>query len=428
MRMLHVGFAKADITPTAERQTIYHRPGQPMDECTPIRDRLYARATAFRAGDQASVWVTSDVLCVDTALRRRVAGRLAERGVCADNVALSATHTHTAASVVHFHARTPTPEDYLDSLAAKLSGVASDALDNATPATLRFGRTTVDLSVNRREVGRMNQINDLRAPTGLVDSEVVVARFESQAGAGLLVNYAAHPLTMSERVPQISADYPGRAVARLEGEPSVDFAQFLQGCAGNANVKIHRDEAESERVGVALAEAALAACQCARESSSASVAMASEVVRLPWSHVPGVEEAKVALERARAGNAASEYAGQRRLEWAESLWAAVSAGNVAEYAEVLVQAARVGDAVLVALPGEAFAEIGLAIKSGVEAEHVFVVAYANNCEVGYVPTARAFEEGGYEVDSAPYYYGLFQLSPECERTLVDAAIRAAQRV
>ena len=72
---------------------------------------------------------------------------------------------------------------------------------------------------------------------------------------------------------------------------------------------------------------------------------------------------------------------------------------------------RIGDAVLVALPGEVFLEIGLAIKQQAGPEHVFVVAYSNNCEIGYIPTAAAFPEGGYEVDAAPYYYGLFQLSP-----------------
>jgi hypothetical protein len=89
---------------------------------------------------------------------------------------------------------------------------------------------------------------------------------------------------------------------------------------------------------------------------------------------------------------------------------------------------RVGDAVFVALPGEVFLEIGLEIKRRAGVEPLFVAAYSNNDEIGYVPTAAAFSEGGYEVDTAPYYYGLFQLSPECEDIIVDAAIRAVKKV
>ncbi len=57
-----------------------------------------------------------------------------------------------------------------------------------------------------------------------------------------------------------------------------------------------------------------------------------------------------------------------------------------------------------------------------------MVAYANNGESGYIPAAAAFSEGQYEVDAAPYYVGLFQLSPECERLMVQAALRVIERV
>ena len=89
---------------------------------------------------------------------------------------------------------------------------------------------------------------------------------------------------------------------------------------------------------------------------------------------------------------------------------------------------RLGEAVFVALPGEVFLEIGTAIRRAAGVDNLFIVAYSNNDEIGYIPTRVAFFEGGYEVDSAPYYYGLFQLSPDCERIVVDAAVQAARSV
>jgi len=426
MSKLEIGFAKTDITPRDVRHTLYHHIGDPMGEETPIRDELFARATAFKVGDEAAVWVTADLLCVSSAVRDRVVGKLAKQGVAPERVALCATHTHTAPSVVPFHGRPATPEAYLDRLVDSLVSVSTRALQNATPATIGYGRTRVGLNVNRREIGRMSVVNDINTATGLVDDEVVVAKVESETGAGVLFNYAAHPLTMSERVPQVSADFPGRAARGLEADSSTVFAQFLQGCAGNLNMRVHGDEEQAEQVGKTLSEAVRTAAVATSEVSS--IRTAAEAVQLPWARIPTVEEARAILERERSGKELSSYSGRRCLDWAEDLWETVSAGDVTPYKEVTLQAMRLGDAVFVSLPGEVFVEIGLAIKERVQAEHVFVVAYANNCEVGYVPTAAAFGEGGYEVDAAPYYYGVFQLSPDCERIYVEAACRLAERV
>ena len=107
---------------------------------------------------------------------------------------------------------------------------------------------------------------------------------------------------------------------------------------------------------------------------------------------------------------------------------AIENGPVPDHAEVLVQAMKVGDAVFLALPGEVFAEIGLEIKKRADVEHLFLVGYANNGEIGYIPSASAFTEGGDEVDTAPFYYGLFQLAPECERIMVNAGLRGISSV
>ena len=113
---------------------------------------------------------------------------------------------------------------------------------------------------------------------------------------------------------------------------------------------------------------------------------------------------------------------------ASAVLRAYARNEVRPYAEVLVQAMRLGEAVFVALPGEVFLEIGTAIRRAAGVDNLFIVAYSNNDEIGYIPTRAAFFEGGYEVDSAPYYYGLFQLSPDCERIIVEAAIHAVKRV
>ncbi|MBT4817204.1 MAG: hypothetical protein HON70_15985, partial [Lentisphaerae bacterium] len=111
--MLHAGFGRADITPIDHRETLYHRREGMADVETPIRDPLLARCTVFRDGERVAVWLTLDVLCVDTCLRGRISDALAKANLRTDALTVCATHTHTAPSIISFHSRHPTHEETL---------------------------------------------------------------------------------------------------------------------------------------------------------------------------------------------------------------------------------------------------------------------------------------------------------------------------
>jgi hypothetical protein len=85
-----------------------------------------------------------------------------------------------------------------------------------------------------------------------------------------------------------------------------------------------------------------------------------------------------------------------------------------------IQGIRVGDAVFVSLPGEAFVDIGLAIKAKSPFPYTFAVGYANDY-IGYVPTKEAFLEGGYEVSSSKF-------PPEIGEELVEAAVSCVKKL
>ena len=69
-----------------------------------------------------------------------------------------------------------------------------------------------------------------------------------------------------------------------------------------------------------------------------------------------------------------------------------------------VQAMRIGPAALVAIPVEAFCEIGIAVKGASPAEQTLFSGYTNGY-MGYMPMADNFEEGGYEVVTTPMAAG-----------------------
>src|SRR4029079_7903399 len=57
------------------------------------------------------------------------------------------------------------------------------------------------------------------------------------------------------------------------------------------------------------------------------------------------------------------------------------------------------DVAVLALPGEIFVELGLAIKKASPFKHTFIAELANG-SIGYVPNREAYPQGNYEVVSA----------------------------
>jgi hypothetical protein len=82
---------------------------------------------------------------------------------------------------------------------------------------------------------------------------------------------------------------------------------------------------------------------------------------------------------------------------------------------VEVQAISLGQELAwVALPGEVFVELGLALKKRSPFPHTFIAELANE-NLGYIPDRRSYAEGNYEPESARYAAGSGE-------KLVDAAV------
>jgi hypothetical protein len=70
------------------------------------------------------------------------------------------------------------------------------------------------------------------------------------------------------------------------------------------------------------------------------------------------------------------------------------------------------------LPGEPFVEIALAIREASPWPFTAVVGYSDDY-IGYIPTDRAFENGGYETSPGRWS----RLAPGSEAIVCDEAIR-----
>ena len=86
-----------------------------------------------------------------------------------------------------------------------------------------------------------------------------------------------------------------------------------------------------------------------------------------------------------------------------------------------IQAVRIGDFVLVAFPGEAFAEVGLRIKKQSPFPKTFVAGYTNGW-IGYAPTADCYTK------DAAYEDALTQLAPEWQEIFERKALEMIARL
>jgi hypothetical protein len=79
------------------------------------------------------------------------------------------------------------------------------------------------------------------------------------------------------------------------------------------------------------------------------------------------------------------------------------------------------------MPGEVFVDYALHIDRHSPFAHNFVFGYTNGC-LGYVPTAYAYPEGGYEVNSSYRIWRLLRFDPASDALLRQSALNLIARL
>ncbi len=406
------------------------------------------------------------------ALRARVA---AAAGAAPEGVILNWNHTHCAPpgdrsfGDLGLGGGDPTDETlgalgaYLDTMYERIVEAAALASHRLEPAAVAWGLGAADLAVNRRERAPDGRVILGWRPDGLVDRSVTALQARRADGSAIatVVSYGCHPVTVGPDVFDYSADYPGpmrRALRDWTGGEAV----FLQGAGGNVLPRVaFAGHGDAERFGRRLALEALHALADRtagrrrwerRPDGSATpfslyryrddldeapvLAAVEEDVRFPLLPLPTLDEIgrlraqyeAAFAEAERSGGPAQRNIWRYHLVWARRTEAQIRAGTAVTYGAGPINAIRIGQGAIVTGPGEIFTEIGLAVKERSPAAPTLYAGYANG-EVCYFPTAASYPEGGYEPEYGNRPHGLpAPVSPECERILVERAVRNLERV
>ena len=416
------GIALKDITPPVGTSMAGHFNDR-MN--TGAHDPIQARCLVLDNGTARIALVTVDNCLVPREPFDAAKARIfKETGIPPAWVLTSATHTHTGPTATPVFQSDPVP-GYCEFLGQKIAEGVIEAVGNLEAAQIAFGCGSVPGEVfNRRwfvdpdsipenpfgEKTDKVRMNPPRAPESLIepagptDPAVPFIALRRPDGSPLAVyaNYALHYVGGTKGL-ELSADYFAcfaNALTKMlvpeEDNARPFLAMLSNGASGNINNINFREAGESyepyekmRMVADNVAKEVRARYEELEFKDHVPLAAATREIMLGVRR-PTEEE----LQRAR--QILDEVEGPE-LRGAKEIYARETI-LIADYPEkmsVPLQALRIGDAGIAAIPCEVFVEIGLAIKENAPLPMTFPVALANGYH-GYLPTEEHHALGGYE--------------------------------
>ena len=414
---IRIGTASRVITPAAPVDLSGYA-GR-IQPCDGVLDDVCARCAVLEKDGRRVAIVQSDILGLDMDQVASIAASLAPDGYKPDDLLLCGTHTHSGPAVQQlWTAGTPDPS-CVSRILAEIAQCVRDAGRTLTDCEVFAGSSACHLGLNRRRITPQG-VEHVPNEEGERDPEVAVLQFRDTAGKAVatLFNYTCHGVIMGPESRKVSADWPGDAMRKVAAACG-GLGLFLQGCCGDVNPcfrgtypQVH----EAADMVVAAVEDALKNAAPVAEGALESV---SWTLALPLLPLESDEWMRKRLAEIQAKDeSARDFADQRDLMLCAGVLEHPESYR-RDHRDVRVGEIRLGDACIAWLPGEAFSAYSRNIKAARKLGRTMGAGYANG-NIGYIPKASAYPEGGYEVTDAHRYYGRQMIGPETEKLILDA--------
>jgi neutral/alkaline ceramidase-like enzyme len=371
---------KVDITPQSPQWLM----GYNARQSTGVHDRIYHRVLVLEADGAPFVLVASDLCLFSPEVYDEAARAL---GVPRTQFWWSVTHTHAAPEVgapgmyKALLGRSDHEWDrgYAAFVRDALVRAVGEARGKLAPARIAFGQGIAMANINRRAKDVDGQVSLGLNPDGPADRQLGLIRLERADGSpiALVANYAIHGTVMNGQNLLISGDAPGTVSAYLEQKLGTTVL-FINGAAGNlAPIYSVYPDAKSGHL------------------SQFNVLLGDRILAALKSMGPPVEGVSM-----WAGEKTVATPQREGLAWPEEL-AAYAAEGPRPMVRLPVRFLRINDTLIWAAPVELFCEIAMAVRNSSPFTHTFYFGYTNGW-FGYLPTAEAFAEGGYEPKTSPF--------------------------
>ena len=436
--MLKAGFARVDVTPPLGSFLAGYFEARFAEG---ILDPIQLNAIALSDEKESVLIITSDFLGIRENYATPIRQKIAERtGVPADHIMVTALHQHTSIclrggpdnNVIEDH-------DYMQLLYRKFCDVAQMALSDMAECKMNYAEKQAEkpLSFVRRYMlsdgtvktnPNTEKIGDRKilGPTEDSDNTVRLVKLVREDGKNIaLVNFSTHPDVIGGL--KYSADWPGFVRRYVEAEHENTQCLLLNGCQGDTNhinfmlptkeerFPHGRGYAHSELMGRTIANTVNALWDKTRELAGDAIgAGVTTVYNKTRNDKEEFFDECWDVYEARALN--HDYSVSKSvsgIEMAEAYRVVKIRTESPMYQKIPVTALRVGEIGFVGFGGEPFTHYATAVRENFAGKTVIAACCANGYQ-GYLPTAKAFEQGGYEAISSPF-------SPNLEADCVAAA-------
>jgi len=414
---------------------------------TNVHDQLHVRSLVLDDGATRLAFAVVDSCMVPKDIFDSAKQMIEDAtGLPASHMLMSATHTHTAPCSTPVFQTDPS-EDYQRFLAVRIADAVQCAINNLAPARIGFGEGSLpDEVFNRRwklkpgAIGpdpfgnendqvKMNPSRgseDLIEPAGPTDPSIPFLAVETADGQplALLANYSLHYIGGTGGGDS-SADYFGMFAGRIQELLKADrrdpaFVGIMtNGTSGDINNINFRVAGEAQqpyeqmrKVANKAAAEVFEAYQDVQFHDWAPLSAAQEQIEL------GVRKPDEA-ELIRAREIIAQAQGPEMTTVPEIY--ARETVLISEYPDtvpVILQAFRIGDVLVSAIPCEVFVEIGLRLKENSPLDNSFTIELANGYN-GYLPTTAQHGWGGYETWRARSSY----LEVEADQKIAETVLK-----
>lgn len=404
-----------DVTPTKFPVIVS---GSSLERgATKVVDPLHGRCLVLDDGTTRVAIAVVDCLLIPRPLMDRAKQMAHEKtGIPVDRMLISTTHTHTAPSVYGVLG-SDCDEAYAAFLPGKIAEGIERACQNLAPARIGWamGKDPTNVFCRRflmkpgtartnpftgkeNDQAQMNpgylNPNAVR-PTGPADPEVAVVSIQRRDGRplALVSNYSTHYAGSQP----ISADYFAvfsTEIEKLIGAENLDppfVAMLANGTSGDANCcdfTKPRRQFDRFTVGRDVAQAAFEAYKTIQYYDWVPLVMeeARLTLKVRKPTPEEVKEAKLVVD---------ELPGGKPRNWPE-IYAreTVILDQWPDTREIKLQAIRIGQLGIAAMPNEVYGSTGLRIKAQSPLKPTFNVSLANGY-AGYLPPPDQHKLGGY---------------------------------
>ena len=416
--MIKAGFARVDVTPPLGTPIAGYFSVRKSDG---VRDPIELNAIAFGNEQDAAIIIACDFTGMTMARITPVRAKIAAAtGVDADRILITSLHQHTS---IYVGDAIGDAEDYalitdavyLNMLERKLLDVAKMALDDMSEARLFANEMQAleALSFTRRYVMpdgvlRTNPSTDKHGfPVRRAeepDNTVRLLRFVREGKKEIdLVNFSTHPDVISGK--KFSADWPGFVRRFVEGDREGVSCICTVGCQGDSNhVDFFKPKEErfpkgvgyahSEYMGRVIADTVMALLEKNAAEHTGDRIFGEVTLIYNKTNTNGEEYMDEADEYLKNYNAGTPKATEHMNDIAYAMRTA-RLRTAAIRRAVPVTLIALGNVCFVGFGGEPFTNYGTAARALAPDKPVICSCCGNGYE-GYLLTAQAFAEGGYE--------------------------------